>query len=312
MILSKHLILLGLLGTISAFGAAACGDDDPATPGKDSNGDSDVDSETAVDTDTDTDTQEPEDTDTFVKVGTSIFPPVGEGWIGEADNPLHVQGSWYTFGCDVATVEPLGEITRTDKGICFKGTSPKVIDVAGDGDLDWSDMWGAGMGFDLCAYAADEPDTELAETKNAMGACPFNPDLAEGFIGIQADITGSVTSRDPLRVMFNEGENVSNTYVEFTEGAPGTVTAFTKKAYAITWFGTEDATALKGRYAQVWYDTSAKPEGVLVNNLLALHFQIPADQENDIAWDFCITDVRFLTEADLPVEDTDTDTDTTL
>ena len=123
-----------------------------------------------------------------------------------------------------------------------------------------------------------------------MGKCPFNANMAEEVVGIQADLTGSLTSAENgLRVLFSEGEKITNAFVAVADSSiPGTVTALFADA-------------------SVSYDKMAKPEGTIPGNIYAIQFQIPASLNAAVSWEnLCVTDLRVLTAADVPAEDSDT------
>jgi hypothetical protein len=318
---TKRLVTLAILGTLSTFGAVSCGGDDPETPkdsdnnissdlGSDSTVDSTGTSDNGTDTGTDTGTEAEFEFDTATQLGYSVMPPVGSGWMGGDDtdtenaNPFKMQGPWYSYGCDFATVEPLGEVVRTEgkgtDGMCFKGSSPVVIEGTDtDTELDWNEMWGAGIGFNVCSVPDEkETDSDTDGTKYAMMSCPYNEYMWDatkgGVVGVEVDITGTFTpftkDKNYLRIMFNEGDNVSNAYVE-AANIPGRTTALFSKA-------------------KVWYNPPLKPEGTVPSAIQAIQFQVSAEDKGPISWDLCIKDVRILTAADVPPEDTDSAVDT--
>jgi hypothetical protein len=222
----------------------------------DADGDTDADSDADADADTDTDT----DAD-YV----SIYPNV-DGWLDSRDNILGMQGAWYTFGDESAVFNPpAGAQVTSGGGICFDGTAAQVTDQDGDGSLDWSTIWGAGIGFDLCATGEDDMPPN---TKYSLGTCPFNPDLGQRVIGVAFDMAGDF-SADELRVSYSEGEAVPAAYTSVSGPEVG-------------WVESRMADAMVG------WDPTSKPEGTIPSNVQAVHLQIPTNSTSSVGWYFCI------------------------
>ena len=273
MILKKTGLTMILCG-LFVFAPIGCSDES-LSAAEDPGGDGDADADTDGDSDADADADAGLDADSDADGDGVSVMPAADGWLEDQDNVLGMQGAWYTFGGDGAVIRPAEStpFTRSAGGMCFSGSAPRVTDADGDGDPDWSIFWGAGCGFDVCATGAHG---DPAEYKYTLSTCPYNENLASDVVGIQVDITGEVNAGPGfLRVQFNEGDDVTNAYVD-NDNLPGTFTALFSEA-------------------AVFYKPSDKPEGTIVSAVQAIQFLIPANEFAPVDWDFCITDVRMLT-----------------
>lgn len=225
--------------------------------------------------------------DTTPLQGVRLMPN-GEGFMKTGDNELGIQGAWYTFGCAGAVIEP-AEGTRFDNPgkMCFKGTAPMVTDEDGDGALDYSTIWGAGMGFDLCAQSEEEAadagvstDAGLIPAKYPLSTCPYNPDLATKLIGVAVRFSGVVNATE-LRIQFNEGDSVANSYYKV---APADVAA-----------GTVMKVEFEDPLVKTHYNPKLKPGDTDANNLLAIQFMVPTNTSDPVDWDFCVEDIAAIT-----------------
>ena len=224
--------------------------------------------------------------DTTPLPGVNLMPNA-EGFMKSSENDLGIQGAWYSFGCTGATLEPAEGARFDNPGkMCFKGTAPKVIDQDGDGSLDYSTIWGAGIGFDLCAESEEEAadagviDAGILTTKYPLSACPYNADLATKLIGVAVRLSGVVNAVE-LRVQFNEGDNVANSYYRV---APADVAA-----------GTVMKVEFEDPLVKTHYNPKLKPGGADPNNILAIQFMIPTNDSDPVDWDFCVEDIAAIT-----------------
>lgn len=219
--------------------------------------------------------------DTTPLPGVSLMPNT-EGFMKTGDNELGIQGAWYSFGCVGSTLEP-AEGSRYDNTgkMCFKGTAPAVTDADGDGALDYSTIWGAGIGFDLCAQSEEEAADAGAEpTKYPLSACPYNADLATKLLGVAVRFSGTVNATE-LRVQFNEGDSVANSYYKV---APADVAA-----------GTKLNVEFEDPLVKTHYNVKLKPGDADANNILAIQFMIPTNSTAAVDWDFCVEDIVAIT-----------------
>ena len=260
----------------------------------DTNTDTDVDatggSDTDVDAggggDTDVDAGDGGDTETDTGWDTTPLPGVNlmpneEGFMKTGENELGIQGAWYTFGCEGATVNPAEGSQFDNPGrMCFSGTAPAVTDENGDGEPDWDTIWGAGMGFDTCAESDEEATSETGPAKYPLSACPYNADLATELIGVSVRFSGAVNANE-LRIQFNEGEKVANSYYQVD---PADVAASTVIDVEF-----EDPAV------RTHYDPGAKPGDTNANNILAIQFQVPTNSDGPVDWDFCVDAISAIT-----------------
>lgn len=292
---SKQLFVLATLGIISGIGMVGCGSDNANqqnTGGAGGGG--------AGGTSTETGTGGTGAGGTgngaggTVVVDTTPLPgirlmPNEEGFMKTGENELGIQGAWYSFGCVDATLEPKEGARYDNTGkMCFKGTAPAVTDKDGDGSLDYSTIWGAGIGFDLCAQSEEEAgdagvgdgDAGSAPVKYPLSACPYNADLATKLLGISVRFSGKVNATE-LRVQFNEGDSVANSY------------------YKVTPAEVESGTVMKIEFedplVKTHYNPKLKPGDADANNILAIQFMIPTNAADPIDWDFCVEDLAAIT-----------------
>jgi hypothetical protein len=300
MAFSKQLFVLTTLGAIGAVGAVGCGKNDAdqqdvkrdasrATGGTSGAGGSGGTGGTGGAGGThETSGTGGAAVDTSPLPGINLMPNA-EGFMKTDANELGIQGSWYSFGCAGAVIEPREGARFDNPGrMCFKGTAPVVTDEDGDGALDYSTIWGAGIGFDLCAQSEEEAGdagvtdagVAPAPTKYPLSACPYNADLATKLIGVAVRLSGVVNAAE-LRVQFNEGDNVANSYYRVT---PTEVAA---------------NAALKVEFedplVKTHYNTKLKPGDADANNILAIQFMIPTNNSTPVDWDFCVEDIAAIT-----------------
>ena len=224
--------------------------------------------------------------DTTPLPGINLMPNA-EGFMKADENELGIQGAWYSFGCAGAVIEPKEGARFDNPGkMCFKGTAPMVTDEDGDGALDYSTIWGAGIGFDLCAQSEEEAgdagvtDAGVVPAKYPLSACPYNADLATKLIGVAVRLSGTVNATE-LRVQFNEGDNVANSYYRVT---PAQVAA-----------GNAMKIEFKDPLVKTFYNPKLKPGDADPNNILAIQFMIPTNNAAPVDWDFCVEDIAAIT-----------------
>ena len=179
---------------------------------------------------------------------------------------------------------------RAGPGLGFLELSERLAaaDQDGDGALDYSTIWGAGIGFDLCAQSEEEaaaggvPNDAgvLVPVKFPISACPYNPDLVTKMIGVAVRFSGVVNATE-LRVQFNEGDNVANSYYKV---APADVAASTVMNVEF-----EDP------LVRTHYNPKLKPGDTDANNLLAIQFMVPTDSAGPVDWDFCVDAISAIT-----------------
>jgi hypothetical protein len=284
MVFSKRLCILVTLGAIGLLGVVGCAQDNSAkeninpTDAKGETGKSDTGDKVV---------------DTTPLPGVNLMPNA-EGFMETGKNTLGIQGAWYSFGCTGAVLEP-AEGTRYDNPgrMCFKGTAPMVTDKDGDGALDYSTIWGAGIGFDLCAQSADEAaDAGVSDggapTKHPLSSCPYNADLATKMIGVAVRLRGVVNATE-LRIQFNEGDSVANSYYRVS---PAEVAA-----------GTVMNVEFEDPLVKTHYNPKLKPGDTNANNILAIQFMVPTNSSAPVDWDFCVEAIAAITASSSSTHD---------
>ncbi len=226
--------------------------------------------------------------DTTPLPGVNLMPNK-EGFMKTSENSLGIQGAWYSFGCKGSELDPAEGAQFNNSGkMCFKGKAPQVTDEDGDGALDYSTIWGAGIGFDLCAQSEEEAadggvlsDAGLmVPIKYPMSACPYNPDLVTKMIGVAVRFSGTVKAAE-LRVQFNEGESVANSYYKVDPADVAARTAIKVE--------------FKDPLVKTHYNPKLKPGGADPNNILAIQFQVPTNDSDPVEWDFCVEEITAIT-----------------
>jgi hypothetical protein len=241
-------------------------------------GDLDVDSDrqtdteaAAVDSDADSDNDSDSDSDSDSGEGEGLDIVTNEdGWIDNTTNALGIQGSWHSASDSDYSGQALSHIEMYMDGdkICARGTIVQVVDADDDGEVDWDLIWGAYIGFDLCATGADEVPPEKQYT---LSTCPFNENLADELEGIRFDLEGEFGPAE-MRLTFSEGESPS-AYVVID--AVGTHAAYL-----------EDA--------RIFWDAETPPAD---NDAVhAVEFSLPADSLASYDFDFCVSKLRALLE----------------
>jgi hypothetical protein len=131
-----------------------------------------------------------------------VLLPDGTGWVDRSSNELGVQGSWYPYGdqygvakclnvgmhdtseCSHITAPlppPATGFPNQGGKLCTSGATAVILPcksgvmTSGCPDHDYSNMWGAGIGFDLNADGSTDAGTGAKH--------PYNPD-EHGITGI--------------------------------------------------------------------------------------------------------------------------------
>lgn len=147
-----------------------------------------------------------------------LLVPSDMGWVEGTDDTIGVQGSWYPYGdqygaakcvkvglhapseCSVVTSPkppPETGFPNQDGQMCTTGTTAVILPcvagltTSGCPDHDFSNMWGAGIGFDFNAEKGPPDGTGAKHT--------WNPD-AYGIVGVSFEIDG--VPKPGLRVEF--------------------------------------------------------------------------------------------------------------
>jgi len=187
---------------------------------------------------------------------TALVPV--DGWVDGSTNDVGIQGSWYTYGDDLATVVPADEPFFDGMGseICISGTT--VPD-------EYSGVyWGVAVGMDF---------NVVDDTAYAYDA------TLNGVVGIRLTLTGSLPPGIQLNLTETtsvEGDTFCTRYTGITESSR-TLSLYFDEAQFICWYGATfgpiDETLLKTFSVQV---------------LSAAYESIP--------FDFCVENVSAIVE----------------
>ena len=239
------------------------------------------------------------------------------GWVEGVDNELGIQGSFYPYGdrygvakcinvgmhapsdCSLITAPPPPPVTgfpNTDGKMCTTGQTAVILPCAagvttsGCPSSDYSNMWGAGIGFDLNADKGP-PDGDGAKH-------PYNPAL-HGITGVsfELDTVPQPGFRVEFPMLLTDGEAAAvglpngSTTDDHPDGAPywGANSSFgnspvvaSPQVNVVRW----DAVKKPGTSASYVFDPS---------RLLGIQFHVPAVKTAPPgAYAFCISKLTFL------------------
>jgi endo-1,4-beta-D-glucanase Y len=181
------------------------------------------------------------------------------GFIDVRSNNANVQGAVFTYASKDSMIAPL-----TSAGAGFTSAGDGKLCVKGSAakvlNMDYASYFGAAMGIDLCSDAA-------TRKKYTLATCPGGSKL----VGLRFQVTGT-TIPGELRATFNEAGRTTNGYVLVGQGM-------------------NEALFANGK---VLYDTKQPP--TTVANIDSLHFTIPTNVMQPVAFDFCIEKIELVTK----------------
>lgn len=241
--------------------------------------------------------------------------PDASGWVEGIDNDLGIQGAWYPYGdqygvakclnvglhqpdeCShIMTPAPPPAMGFTNQGgkMCTSGATAVIlpckpgVTTSGCPDHDFSNMWGAGIGFD---FNADKSTDAGPGAKN-----PWNPDT-HGVVGVSFELdtvpAPGLRVEFPLRLTDAEAQSVSlpsgSTTDDHPDGAPywGADTSFDNSpavvgVNVVRW----EAVKKPGTTASYVFDKA---------RLLGVQFHVPAVKTAPPgAYTFCVSHFTFL------------------
>lgn len=181
-----------------------------------------------------------------------------DGWVDGSTNDVGIQGSWYTYADDAATVVPADEPFFDGMGseICISGTT--VPD-------EYSGVyWGVAVGMDF---------NVVDETTYAYDA------VANGVAGIRLTLTGSLPPGIQLNLTETtsvEGDVFCTRYTGITESSR-TLSLYFDEAQFICWYG-----ATFGPIDET--------------KLRAFSVQVMSEAYQSVPFDFCVEDVSAILE----------------
>ncbi len=175
-------------------------------------------------------------------------------------NRWGITGEWFTFEDSAfGGTSVIEGWTSASGGFCAEGVAAQVIDVDGDGDIDYDVNRGAKIGFYLCS---------VDNNYFTIGDCPV--DLT-GIIGFRLTVKGEISDSE-LRVTMAEQNRDEPTFIRATEAGVETSYLFTD--------------------AVVGYDSAAS--AVDVSNINALQFHIASYTQRATPFNFCIEQISAL------------------
>jgi len=216
-------------------------------------------------------------TDSDTGVVSSDFLMVDENG-AITPNVWNISGTWYTYDDNTAgdtgipgTSTITGSVSATGKGYCAVGTSAMTIDNDGDGSVDYSVNWGAGIGFNICAFSETDVHT--------IATCPNNLSTLTGFT---LTIAATEFPASELRVTFAEGvePNVRNesTYIDAASVA--------ELGVPYTYLFAD---------AEVGYLSDPSTAPINIPEVKALQVQVSSVTTADTPFNFCVEDITPVT-----------------
>jgi hypothetical protein len=215
-----------------------------------------------------------------------LLMPSADGFIALDTNEAGVYGDWYNPGagtgdcavkgmypaetCSSITMPIPGEVfTNTGGKMCTTGTAAKVI------DMNYSAIWGTGIGFDTNNGGADVGGTKM----------PWDA-VANGITGLQFEIDTPPTGGQ-MRVEFPTSVIAGTTDINaaYWGGATANLSPFTKG----------------GTYAFHWKDVGGpmyltSPTPFDASKILSVQFHVVTNTSSTIPFSYCISNVYALTD----------------
>ena len=241
--------------------------------------------------------------------------PDASGWVDPTSNDLGIQGAFYPYGdrygvakclnvgmhapdeCSLITAPPPPPATgfpNQDGKLCTTGATAVIlackagVTTSGCPDHDFSNMWGAGMGFDFNAVAGMDGGTTVKSV--------WNPD-EHGVTGVAFELDNvpapGLRVEFPLRLTDAEAQTVNlppgSTTDDHPDGAP-------------YWGGNasfSNSPVQAGHNELYWTDVKkpgSTPSYVFDKaRLLGLQFHVPAVQSAPPgAYSFCVSHITLL------------------
>jgi hypothetical protein len=229
-----------------------------------------------------------------------VLEPSDMGFF-DGTNMAGVLGAWYSYGdwyggtptmamggdCAVKggfTVDQCSAITtpapgqpfaKTASGMCTAGTVAKVIPMAGSTSPDYSDVWGAGVGFDMNNGGTDDGGTGAKLPYDAT---------AHGVTGFSFHIDTPPTGGQ-MRVEFPTAAVVGTTDINsaYYGGATANLSPFTKGG---------DVTFHFKDVGGPMYLTSPMPFDA--TKILSMQFHVVSNTSSTIPFQYCISNLTAL------------------
>jgi hypothetical protein len=217
-------------------------------------------------------------TDTTL-TGPCMLKADDNGWIARDTNSCGVQGGWFEYPDKKEGGSSIERYVSATGAMCAKGTAAMADPPT------WS-IWGAGLGFTLCA--------EGDESEATISTCTASPGLAD-MTGFRIVLSGTIGT---LRVTPGEAdateENGLRKENTFITADQADADAKTPVDYLFS-------------ESTVEYSSSAPP--INVDQIRSLQFQVASSETKDTPFDFCVESIEVLF-GDAAGGDTDSATDT--
>ena len=236
--------------------------------------------------------------------GSIALDPSDTGFF-DGTNMAGIHGAWYSYGdwynptaamgdcalkggftadqcSNIASPTPGTPFMNSANGMCTNGTVAKVIPMAGSTSPDYSDIWGAGIGFDLNNAGTDDGGTggKLPFDATASGA---NKTPITGFsFHIDTPPTGG-----QMRVEFPTNAIPGTTDINsaYWGGATMNLSPFTKDGdFMFKW----------ADVGGPMYLTGASPFDK--SKIQSVQFHVVTNTSSTIDFDYCISNLRALTD----------------
>jgi hypothetical protein len=229
-----------------------------------------------------------------------LLMPSADGFL-DGTNAVGIKGAWYSYGdwyggtpamagqgdcpvkggftvdqCSSITMPAPGQpFTNTGGSMCTTGTVAKVIMSATATSPDYSDIWGAGVGFDMNNAGTDDGGTG--------GKLPYDA-TAAGVTGFSFHIDMPPTGGQ-MRVEFPTAAAIGTTDINsaYWGGATANLSPFTKGG---------DYTVKFSEVGGPMYLTSPMPFDP--TKILSMQFHVVSNTSSTIPFNYCISNVKAL------------------
>src|SRR5215831_14857999 len=236
--------------------------------------------------------------------GSIPLTPSDTGFF-DGSNAAGILGAWYSYGdwynptaamgdcaikggftadqcSSIASPIPGTPFMKTANGMCTNGTVAKVVSMAGSTTPDYSDIWGAGIGFDLNNAGTDDGGTG--------GKLPFDATLVTAtkmaITGFSFHIDTPPTGGQ-MRVEFptNKVPGTTDINSAYWGGATANLSPFTKGG---------DVSFHFKDVGGPMYLTSPTPFDPTM--ILSMQFHVVSNTSSTIPFMYCISNLKALTD----------------
>jgi len=250
--------------------------------------------------------------------GNTVIIPSTDGWVDRMDvgNDVGVQGAWYPYGdqygtgggakkCLLVGMHTPEECSRIDTpdptmmafpntggNMCTSGSVAQVLDcpsglmTSGCPNDDFSNMWGAGIGWDLNAEGGSPTAPKHPWNPADYGVIGFEFTIdAVPLPGLRVEIPMVLTDAEATMVMLPAGSTTD----DHPDGAPYWG-AMGSGMYP-------KSPVVAGVNRVLWTDIQPPRMGNYVfdtTRMLGIQFHVPANNMSRGDYEFCISQVTFI------------------